>query len=172
MPPCEQPRPPEPAAPRYSAHPLPGSRYLPGRTPRPDPGRPPAGNLDPRRWSACEAWLHAVDLYNGAFWWECHEVLEALYRGLPRGSPAREVLQGLVQIAAANLKRFLGRQAAAERLCARGAAHLRAVGGVALGLPLGSFAAQAENWVAGRRTAPPSIRLRGRPAARPPRRPA
>jgi hypothetical protein len=151
--------------PRYAALPLPAAPWLPGRGPRPTVHVPP-GPLDPARWRTCDAWLHAVDLWNAGFWWECHELLEPLWRALPRGAPERELLKGLIQLAAAHVALALGRRAAAERMCARGSARVRRSAGRPLGLAPAALAAASEAWVEGRAATPPRLALRGAGARR------
>ena len=55
-------------------------------------------------------YLYAIDLYNYAYWWECHEVLEGLWRA---GQTTKQgnFFRALIQLAAANLKRSLGLRA-------------------------------------------------------------
>lgn len=152
--------------PRYSATALPAYRYVPGRTPH--PVRDPRGHsrnprielasFDPARWEACEAYLHAIDLLNHGYFWECHEALEAVWRVAGRRSEAGRLLQGLAQIAAALLKRELGVEGAARRLAERGVAKLRAASGLRLGLDPEHLASQVEEHVAGR-APPPVVRL-------------
>lgn len=43
----------------------------------------------------------ALGLFNRARFFDAHEVFEDLWRGLPKSSPARKHLQGLVQVAVA-----------------------------------------------------------------------
>ncbi len=103
---------------RYSARPLPPYAHVPGRTPHPrrDPAghshgtpEPGSGAWAPRAWRRNELWLHAVDLFNEGFWWECHEALEGLWRAAPRVSAERRFVQGLVLVAAAELNRLRGK---------------------------------------------------------------
>jgi hypothetical protein len=95
---------------RYSSRPLPARRYLPGRGARPK-GKPAAvSRLDPDRWPECEPYLHAIDLFNHRYWWECHEALEALWIAEGRRGEVARFLQGLIQVAAHNLRRELERR--------------------------------------------------------------
>jgi hypothetical protein len=118
------PTPPDPAWPRYAPRlALPPYPFIPGRAPH--PRRDPAGHafgrpepspprLPPDQWRRNEAYLFGVDLYNFACWWESHELWEALWRHEERDAPAAQFLQGLIQVAAANIARFLGRPSAAK----------------------------------------------------------
>ncbi len=130
----DEPRPPEQAWPRYSSLPFPVYRYLPGYSPH--PSRDPRGHaygvespvapggFDPARWFASADYLFGIDLFNYAYWWECHERLERPWRSAGRASPEGRFLQGLIQIAAAQLKRHLGAERAGCGLAARGLANL------------------------------------------------
>jgi hypothetical protein len=147
--------------PRYSRGPLPRDRYLPGRGPRPAPepdATPaPAARFDPRAWWRCEGFLRGADLWNRAFFWEAHEAWEGPWRRAGRASAAGRLLQGLILLAAAGVKRETGAHGAARRLAARGAARLR--GAPAAGFDPVRFAADVEAWVAGALPAPPLLRL-------------
>jgi predicted metal-dependent hydrolase len=60
--------------------------------------------MPPQDWRRDEGYLHAVDLYNHGYWWECHEIFEALWRAAGRQDPADGAFfQGLLQVAAACL---------------------------------------------------------------------
>ena len=92
---------------------LPPYAYVPGRAPHPIKGvgghsrdREPFDDapLDHSNWSRHSGFLFGIDLFNRGFFWEAHEVWEeAWHRVVPR-SPARLLLQALIQIAAAALK--------------------------------------------------------------------
>jgi hypothetical protein len=146
---------------RYTSLRLPETAWLPGAGPRPQPRAPGDPPLDPARWTRCEAWLHAVDLWNAGCFWEAHEVMEPLWRAQPPRAPERELLQGLIQLAAAHVARALGRDAGAGRLCARGAARLRRLRGRPLGVDPGAVAAATEAWLEGHARGPARIALRG-----------
>lgn len=51
------------------------------------------------------------------FYWECHEVLEAVWARQPEGSPEKDMVQALIQLANARLKVLMQRPRAAVRLC-------------------------------------------------------
>jgi hypothetical protein len=128
---------PDPAWPRYSSREFPPYRFVPGLTPHPrrDPGGwahgipeaiPP--RLLPDRWRENAEYLYGVDLYNHAYWWECHESLEGLWHLTGRQGPEAAFLQGLIQAAAANLKRHVGGLEGARRLGTESAARLASLG--------------------------------------------
>jgi len=109
-----QPEAPNSSWPRYSKTEFPPYRFVPGRSPHPrrDPTghsfgvpepKPPAP--DPAKWKENDLYLHGIDLYNFAFWWECHEALEALWHAAGHTTPTGQFLQGVIQVSAANLKR-------------------------------------------------------------------
>ena len=106
-----------PGAPRYGPdETFPPYRHVPGRTPHPvrDPdghahGAPeePVRPLPPERWREDAAFLRGVDLYHAGYLWEAHEAWEGIWRAAPPG-PQRELLRGLIQLAAELLKAQLG----------------------------------------------------------------
>jgi hypothetical protein len=111
--------------PRYSSRLLPTYRFLPGLTPHPrhNPLGHSFGQPEPRprpcehdHWSHSKDYLYAIDLYNFAYWWEAHEVLEGLWHACGRTTTAGNFFQALIQFAAAHLKRALGNEPAAHNL--------------------------------------------------------
>lgn len=114
---------PDPPPPRWvPARPLPAYRYVPGLNPHPlrhpqghswtGGGAPPAP-----RWEGDPVELRwGLDLLAARYPWECHEHFEGLWRPLPRDTPTSWWLQGLIQAAAAALKRHLGQEQAALTL--------------------------------------------------------
>lgn len=115
--------------------PLPAYRYVPGLLPH--PFRDPAGHdylaqvaLPAPAWTADVGWrdcVHhrlALDLFAHRFYWESHEVWEAVWLLLPRPSPERELVQALIQLAAATLKRHMGSPRAPATLRARARVRL------------------------------------------------
>lgn len=110
---------------------LPPWRYLPGHGPHPfrhpgghqftDGSPPPELPWRVEGWASDARWGHGLDLFDHRFYWESHEVIEALWHKIDRLDPEAGLAQGLIQAAASVLKRQLGEARAAERL------HLRAV---------------------------------------------
>jgi hypothetical protein len=112
---------------------LPPYRYLPGEGPH--PLRHPDGHSQsPPPLDVEAAWLRGCDLYDHRYYWESHEVWEAAWRALPAGD-RRELLQGLIQLAAATIKHHLGHDRPARLLLERAAGRLEAV-----------IAARGEQW--------------------------
>jgi len=134
--PVIEPQPPDPTWPRYSTCSFPSYRFLPGNNPHPrrDPrghsyGKPepkPLG-FQPEEWHKSEDYLYGIDLYNYAYWWECHEIFEGLWQAAGHDTEQGNFFQALIQLAAANLKYFLGNPAAAHNLLQRGIIRLRHV---------------------------------------------
>jgi len=153
---------------RYSRRPLPAYRYTPGGS-DPHPVRHPAGHsynrelpnqmLDPSRWQACETYLYAIDLFNEGFWWESHESLEALWQGSGPGSPVGRFLQGLIQLAAACLKRRADQTVPAAGLLARGSPPVLDAGDRFLGVETTQLVSEVESYVSTAGARPPQIQL-------------
>ena len=154
---------------RYTAAAFPPYRYVPGKGPH--PVRDPRGHsygapdeteqLDAEQWSSCHPYLVAVDLFNHGYYWESHEELERLWRGTGRRTETGVFLQGLIQVAAALLKRSMGERGSASRLAAQGCAKLRTIADVHLGISGPDFARVIEATLEGRARGPTTIRLRG-----------
>ena len=130
------PRPYQPAWPRYSTRPFPPYRFIPGKTPH--PRRHPDGHaygqiepkpetLHPEAWSESDAYRYGTDLYNFAYWWECHEIFEGLWHAVGHHTEQGNFFQALIQFAAANLKRFTGHHRAAGNLVTNGIVRLQKI---------------------------------------------
>ncbi len=166
--PVREPAPADPHWPRYSTRAFPASRYVPGAGPRPrgDPhgqafAEPETADraVPPERWRQCEEYLYGVDLFNHAYWWECHEVFEGLWRAAGRPSQQGRFLQGLIQLAAANLKWFVDEPAAAGRLALRALEKFAGLPETYMGVAIGDLRRDARARVEDAREAPPRIRL-------------
>ena len=138
-----EPHPPDPALPRYSTRPFPSYRFVPGKSPHPrrDPKGHSYGQTEPKlpafppeEWERSDDYLYGIDLYNYAYWWECHEVFEGLWHAAGHNTEQRNFFQALIQLAAANLKRFLGNEQAAQKLARSGRTRLRKVPPIYMGL--------------------------------------
>ncbi|WP_300033550.1 DUF309 domain-containing protein [uncultured Roseobacter sp.] len=103
--------------------PVPPHRYIPGKTPR-----HPEGWFDPIKKSVhagtpavelheTEAFVAGRAYFNAGYFWECHEVLEAVWLQAPDSSAERDIVQAIIQLANARLKILMGRPRAALRLC-------------------------------------------------------
>ena len=144
-----EPSPPDPSWPRYSTLPFARYRFVPGFTPHPrrDPqghsyGVPeiPPPKIAPEHWRDNEVYRHGIDLYNFAYWWECHEALEGLWHLTGHTGTQAQFLQGIIQTAAANLRRHLGSLDGARRLGGEAVQRLESVPGpVYMGMALAPF---------------------------------
>ena len=114
--------------------------------------------VDPADWVSCATYLRGVDLYNAAYWWESHEAFEALWRGAGEG-PTADFFQGLIQVAASELKRVMDSEGAARALAGRGLARLAGAPSPFLGLDVRRFSEDVEARMAGTREEPAWILL-------------
>jgi len=128
-----EPQAPDPSWPRYTTTPFPPYRFVPGRHPHPrrnllghSYGRPEpqCAACAPEYWPQTEGYLYGIDLYNYAYWWECHEVFERFWHAVGRKTEQGNFFQALIQLAAANLKRVVGDIQAADNLMRRGLIRL------------------------------------------------
>jgi hypothetical protein len=71
----------------------------------------------------------AQKMYSEERYWEMHEELESQWRKLPRGSPEKEVLQGLILLAAIYVHMQKGQEDVALSMVGRANARLGSYGG-------------------------------------------
>lgn len=167
-----EPAPVDPAWPRYSRRPFPAYRFVAGLNPH--PRRDPRGHsfgtkevvppvVPPERWRDNEVYLYGIDLYNYAYWWECHEALEGLWHLTGHQGEQAQYLQGVIQVAAANLRRHVGSPIGARRLGGEAIQRLASVGRREyMGLTLGPFIRAVSDYhVDEDGSAIPMIRLSG-----------
>lgn len=144
-----EPKAPEPKWARFGTGKFPPYRFVPGLNPHPrrhpeghafgTPELPPP-RIPPEQWRKNAVYLHGVDLYNFAYWWECHEALEGLWHLTGHRGVEASFLQGLIQAAAANLKRHMGSFDGARRLGREAVARLQGVDATSfMGLHLPPF---------------------------------
>ncbi|MCB1421071.1 MAG: DUF309 domain-containing protein [Nitratireductor sp.] len=69
-------------------------------------------------WQENAAWLYGVRLIGEGYYWEAHEVLEAVWMNAAPNSREKALVQALIHGANARLKRKLGKSNAALRLVA------------------------------------------------------
>jgi uncharacterized protein len=107
--------------------PLPRGAHVPGSGTTPDRApldtakalvRPPVREAE---WEGNEPYRYGVALCLNGFFWEAHEVWEAVWLACPPNSRERRFLRALIQIANAALKLRMGRANAARRLLAEAA---------------------------------------------------
>lgn len=126
---------------------------MPGETPHPT--RDPRGHsygihpdtlasFNAEDWARCSEYLYGIDLFNHGYWWEAHEALEAVWVAAGRHTEAGSFVQGLIQIAAAELKWFQGYFRPAERLAAKGLEKISRRSGIYLGVDVAKFHAEVK----------------------------
>ena len=163
-----EPQPPDTLWPRYSAHPFPPYRFVPGRSPHPrhdsknhSSGKPEPKPtlLPPDQWPQCDDYLYGVDLYNYAYWWESHEVFERLWHEAGRHTEQGNFFQALIQLAAANLKVFMGSHRAARNLQRSGLLRLQRVPKSFMGIDVAGLSEELRRDIICSRERTLSIRL-------------
>lgn len=143
-----EPHPPDPTWHRYTTRAFPSYRFLPGKNPH--PRRDPLGHsydqpepkllaFPPEEWQRSEDYLYGIDLYNYAYWWESHEVFEGFWHAAGHDTEQGTFFQALIQFAAANLKRFLGNEPAAQKLVRSGLARLQNLPQLYMGIDVVAF---------------------------------
>lgn len=106
---------------RYCPHlPLPDYRYVPGQMQKDEHRRDipkiKTINISPKKWFENEAYIYGIDLFNHDYFYEAHEVWEALWMKVDRETVQGKFLKGLIQLAASRLKILMGETKPAERL--------------------------------------------------------
>lgn len=105
---------------------LPAYRFVPGLLPHPirDPGGHSYRSVrsqvhpfwSPDQWRALEAYLRGVDLFNRFYFWEAHEVWEALWKSHPPQTDPARLIQGLINLAASLLKLHMQEASSSQKL--------------------------------------------------------
>jgi predicted metal-dependent hydrolase len=158
----------DPVWPRYSTRPFPSYRYVPGKSPHPRRNlqghsfglpEPKLPAFPPEEWHTSEDYRYGIDLYNFAYWWECHEIFEALWHAVGPKTEQGNFFQALIQIAAGNLKQSAGARPSAERLWLRGLARLKQLPPVYMGMNVAGFAEEVAGYLTGSSDRPASVRL-------------
>ena len=95
--------------------------YIPGKTPRHPEDlfydiKATASGIAVSDMPTCPAWRSGLQFLEAGFFWEAHEVLEAVWMACPPNSPEKLMVQAVIQSANARLKAVMGREAAATRL--------------------------------------------------------
>lgn len=110
--------------------PLPGWAYVPGVSLQVDHARlAPVKALVPTRFAGFvpaqhPALRYGLALNDAGFFWECHEILEAVWAAAPQGGRERILLRACIQVANGNLKLKMQRAHAAVRLYSEALAGL------------------------------------------------
>ena len=152
---------------RYSDIPLPETRYQPGISPRSVRQRSKGwleslqkpARLDRAAWQKSLHYRYAIDLFNGQYWWEAHEVLEGLWVKAGRRDDLALFLQGLIQVCAALLKKSQGIEEGARSLAARGVPKIAAHSGIFLGVHVENLVQAIQSYIADQTETPPLIVL-------------
>ncbi len=142
-----------PALPRYTQRSFPPYRYFPFQADAslPHPRTDPAGHSYNQEedylphfaaddWPTCEPYLYGIDLFNHGYWWEAHEALETVWLAAgQRSTMCGRFVQGLIQLAGAQLKRFTGETRGAQSLTQSGSEKLLLAEGIYLGIEILPF---------------------------------
>ncbi|HXH85173.1 DUF309 domain-containing protein [Petrachloros mirabilis] len=115
--------------------------------------------LPPDQWPQCDNYLYGIDLYNYAYWWECHEVFEGLWHEAGRHTEQGNFFQALIQLAAANLKVFMGSHRAARNLQRSGFLRLQRLPESYMGIDIARLTEELRQGMICWRERAPSIRL-------------
>ena len=103
---------------------VPGHAHVPGSGSKPDMAPLEAAKAlvapetSANAWQDNAAYLYGHDLLDAGFFWEAHEVWEAVWLNCPPNSAEKLLLRMLIQQANTRLKLVMGRRKAAERLAA------------------------------------------------------
>lgn len=95
-----------------------GAPYIPGETARPDLAlfEPLKDGLSFAALSTSRAWTEGHTLFQSGYFWEAHELWEAVWMVCPDDAPERTFVQLWIQIANARLKQKMNRPNAVLRL--------------------------------------------------------
>lgn len=155
-------------APRYSSRPFPAYRFIPGRNPHPrrDPRGHSFGRPEPapaavtvENWEGSAWYRYGVDLFNHGFWWEAHEVFEALWHAGGHETEEGQFFQALVHLAGANLKLEVGNAPSAVTLANNGLRRLARLPHHYMGLDLRELSESLRNVVTDATAPRPEMRL-------------
>ena len=91
--------------------PFPAVAYVPGKT-----ARHPEDWFDAMKADRETALAAGLAYFERGYFWECHEVLEAVWMKTPNPSTERDMVQAVIQLANAGLKLRMDRPNAAARL--------------------------------------------------------
>jgi hypothetical protein len=116
--------------------PLPGWAYVPGETADAEPDHDTlwqAKALVPSRFrdfvpARHPALRYGIALNDAGYFWESHEVLEAVWAAAPQGGRERILLRACIQIANANLRLRMQKPNAAARLWGEALTQVNALG--------------------------------------------
>ena len=138
------------AWPRYTERPFPPYRFIPGIAPHPrrHPDGPSYGQVEPEltplhqdTWPESGFYRYGIDLFNFSYWWDSHEVFEAFWHAAGPKTEQGQFFQGLIQLAAGQLKQFMGNEAAAANLFRSSARRLSGLPDQYLGIAVADLRA-------------------------------
>lgn len=133
---------------------FPPHAYLPGRTPRhaEDLFAPIKASvkedMSPAELQQTQAWRFGLVFLQQGFFWESHELLEAVWAQTPPNSVERHLVQAVIQLANAQLKLRMDRSKAARRILERVKVHVEVCCRSDAGHVMGMELAQLRHWVA------------------------
>ena len=110
--------------------PMPPHAYVPGFSPRhpenlfDDIKASVTPEISPDQLHLTKAFIAGRSYLQAGYYWECHEVLEAVWMQTRDPSPERDLVLAMIQLANAKLKLKMNRPKAAWRLCDMVETHL------------------------------------------------
>jgi len=110
--------------------PLPPHAHVPGRNARHEEGHwddvraTAEPGMSAEALAASPAFVSGMVFFENGFFWEAHEVWEAVWMACPPNSAEHRFVQALIQLANAELKLAMGKPKAATRLCGIASGHL------------------------------------------------
>ena len=110
-------------------------------------------------WQTSAEYLYGIDLYNYAYWWECHEIFEGLWHAVGHDTEQGNFFQALIQFAAANLKLFTGNYQAAGKLVTSGIIRLQKTPKFYMGIDVARLTEDVQQPMVGSDFRAPLIRL-------------
>ena len=146
---------------RYTSDPFPPYRFVPGESPHPrrnprghsyGQDEPVAEPFPPEKWRDAPMYLRGIDLYNHEYFWECHEMLEAIWHAVGHETAQGQFLQGIIQVAAGNLKK-------SSQLACRGLERHKGITATYMGVDLAAFEKDVRDYFEGARDEPARITL-------------
>ena len=103
-------------------YPLPTQPHVPGTSSQPDMAplervkQKCPKRVDPDEWREIIAYRYGWSLFDTGFYWEAHEIWEAVWLACAPNSRERLLLRALIQLANARLKQKMGKDNASARL--------------------------------------------------------
>jgi hypothetical protein len=111
-------------------------------------------------WRSSRTYLFGIDLYNLGYFWESHEAFEALWNAAGSASLEKQFFQAVIQLAASNLKFFMGAGGAGRALGERALAKLSDIPADFMGIDVDALRREIKARLDGERESAPVLRLR------------